>query len=458
MEILVANRVVVLGLDGAGEKARNLQEMLLARFTYENPVYWEARRNRRPCRHIPRRIVLCEASGDGLVTCPRGALDEVLRIVGLDADRVRDRTAFPTRAQWAFRGTVRPYQEQAIQAVLASRQGVVQAPTGSGKTVIAMALIARLPTPALIVVHTSVLFEQTAEQVRRFLGVEPGMVGQGREEVSDVTIAMVQTLMRRDLEPWRDRFGLVILDEAHHCPAETFKTVIQEFSARYRIGLSATPTRKDRLHPILFDVMGPIRFVVTPRTLLRSGSIARARVIRVETGFRARYVRNDYADLIGRLVRNGPRNAVVIEAILKHRGRRSLVLTERVDHAHLLAKILRDRGLEAVALTGEVPREQRDSMLQQFARGEVSVLVSTTALVGEGFDLPALDVVFLTVPHANPAKTTQILGRALRPYEGKSAGVIVDFVDSNVPLLKSQADRRMRVYRRFEADGPSGVS
>ncbi len=447
MTVRIAERILVSGLDPQDLEHQSIAARLVDRFTFDNPVYWDARRNRRPCRHLPRRIVLA-GSDRASVSCPRGALKDVLRIVGGWAGAPEDATAFPGRAPIPFQGVLRDYQETAVQAVLRERQGVIQAPTGSGKTVMAMALVARLDTPALIVVHTSVLFEQTAEAARRFLGVEPGLVGRGREEPGDVTVAMVQTLMRRDLSAWRDRFGLVILDEAHHCPAETFKTVVQEFAARYRVGLSATPTRKDRLHPILFDVVGPILHVVTPRTLLASGSIAKVEVIPVETGFRGRY-RRDYASLLNRVVRDGRRNAVIVEAVVRHRGRLSLVLTERVEHARLLAKILLGRGLKAAALTGDLPGEAREAVLRRFASGDLEVMVSTTALVGEGFDLPALDAVFVTVPHANPAKTTQILGRALRPCEGKVAGRVVDFVDSEVPLLRHQAERRMRVYRRY---------
>lgn len=447
MTVTIAERVVVSGLDPQDREHQSLAARLVDRFTFDNPVYWDARRNRRPCRHLPRRILLAESDGTR-VSCPRGALNDVVRIVGGAAGAPEDATAFPGRAPIPFAGALRDYQEAAVQAALRARQGVIQAPTGSGKTVIGMALIARLATPALIVVHTSVLFDQTAEAARRFLGVEPGLVGRGREEPGDVTVAMVQTLMRRDVVAWRDRFGLVILDEAHHCPAETFKTLVQEFAARYRIGLSATPTRKDRLHPILFDVMGPILHVVTPRTLLASGSIAKVEVVPVETGFRGRY-RRDYASLLNRVVRDGRRNALIVESVLRHRGRCSLVLTERVEHARLLAKILSGRGLKAAALTGDMPGEDREEVMRGFSSGDLDVMVSTTALVGEGFDLPALDAVFVTVPHANPAKTTQILGRALRPCEGKVAGRVVDFVDSEVPLLRHQAERRMRVYRRY---------
>jgi superfamily II DNA or RNA helicase len=260
---------------------------------------------------------------------------------------------------------------------------------------------------------------------------------------------MVQTLMRRDLSAVRDRFGLVILDEAHHCPAETFKTVVQEFAARYRIGLTATPARKDRLHPVLFDCIGPIIASVEPRTLVATGSIAAPEVVVVETAFHARCGRGAYARLVNRLAEDTSRNRTVVDAIVRHRGSRNLVLSERVAHCALLAEALRSRGLAAVAVTGEMPREARDAEIARFAAGETEFLVSTTALVGEGFDLPAIDAVFLTVPNANPAKTAQVLGRALRPHEGKTRGRIVDFLDASVPLLKNQFARREKVYRGY---------
>lgn len=386
---------------------------------------------------------------DGSLTCPRGALSDVLDIVGLDQSSVVDRTVFPHAELGSFMGELRPYQQEAISAVILAGGGVVQAPTGSGKTVVAVALTARLSTPTLVIVHTSVLLEQTVSQFKRFLGCEVGVVGGGDDDWRDVTVAMVQTLVRRDLTPLRDRFGLVILDEAHHCPASTFNTVVQNFSACYRVGLTATPTRKDRLHPVLFDVVGPIVHRVKPATLVAEGSIAPPEVVEVRTAFTSRY-NKDYARLINRIVKDPNRNALIVDAVIAHRGEMSLVLSERVAHCHLLARMLGEKGVLAEVMTGEMSKESRSELITRFRAGEVQILVSTTALVGEGFDLPAIDTIFLTVPNGNPARTTQILGRALRPSEGKKSGRIVDFVDHQVPLLMNQFLLRSRVYRSFD--------
>jgi superfamily II DNA or RNA helicase len=448
MRLVLDSRLRIEGIDAEDPAHAAVVDRLRERFTYDNPVYWDARRFRRPCRHIPRKIGLFEEPWQGSASAPRGARREVAGLLGPLFEGETDATVLPPRGELGFRGELRDYQEAAVAAALAERQGVVQAPTGSGKTVVALAVVARVPTQALIVVHTSVLFEQTAERVRQFLGVEPGLLGAGHDDVRDVTIAMVQTLMRRDLAPLADAFGLVILDEAHHCPAETFKSVVQAFAARFRLGFTATPARRDRLHPVLFDVVGPIIHSVAPKTLVATGSIAPSEVVEVQTEFRAWYTR-DYQAMVNRIVKNERRNELIADTVARLHAGRSLVLTERVAHGETLAERLVARHLPAVTISGETPREERDDVIRRFAEGDVGVLVATTALVGEGFDLPAIDTVFLTVPSGNVAKTTQALGRALRPHEGKAAGRVVDFVDGNVPMLKNQFKKRQRVYKGF---------
>lgn len=450
MRLVLDTHLRLVDLDRQDPAQAALLEGLKNRFTYDNPVYWDARRFRRPCRHLARQFELFADEGPTEATLPRGARSFLSRMAGPDAPPPEDRTVAPAADLPPFAGDLRDYQEEAVQAAVLARDGVLQAPTGSGKTVIATALAARLRVRTLIVVHTSVLLHQTADRVRAFNGVEPGLVGAGSDDWRDVTVAMVQTLMRRDLKPLRDAFGLVILDECHHCPAETFKTVVQAFAARWRIGLTATPTRKDRLHPVLFDVVGPIAHAVRPRALVADGSIMAAEVVEVRTDFKGAY-RKNYGRLVNRLAADPGRNVLVADSVVAHRGERSLVLSDRVEHCHLLAGMLAERGLAVGVLTGDLSREARVPVLERFTSGDTPILVATTSLVGEGFDLPALDTVFLTTPNGNVARTTQALGRALRPAAGKTAGRIVDFVDANVPLLVNQAKKRAKVYKGFEA-------
>lgn len=448
MRCLLDERIRLVDLDLDDPRQADLVEGLEKRFTHENPVYWDARRNRRPCRHIPREIRLFRRDGEAEVSLPRGVSGLVRSLVAPFGAPVEDRRAAPPVVLPPFQGELRAYQQEAVDRLVEAEDGVLQAPTGSGKTVITAALISRVQVRTLILVHTGVLLDQTVERMRAFLGVDPGVIGGGREEMGDVTVAMVQTLRRRDLAPLREAFGMVVLDECHHCPADSFQHLVQAFASRWRIGLTATPTRKDRLHPVLYEVMGPLVHRVPARDLVAGGALVPVEVVEVETSFEARY-RRDYARLVERLVRDPERNACIVEHVERYHGQRSLVLTDRVDHCHWLAEALGRRGLRVAALTGEVPREDRQQVLARLAGGGIEVLVATTSLVGEGFDLPELDTVFLTTPSGNVARTTQSLGRALRPSPGKTRAVVVDFVDRRVPLLRNQAVRRARVYRGF---------
>ncbi len=419
---------------------------LRARFTRENPAYWEARRNRRPCRHVPRELVSWTETDDELLL-PRGAWHELAGTLLCDAAAgFVDGTVCPPRAPLAFHGELRDYQREAVDAVLASGGGVVVAPTGSGKTMVALGLVARVPTPALLLVHTNVLLRQTAERVRAFLGTEPSVLGAGSLAVGDVTVATVQALNRRGVDGLADRFGLVLLDEAHHCPAYSFRTLLAGFRARYRVGLTATPERKDGLHPVLFDVVGPVVHAISRPELEESSSILRPTLVAIETDFRFFYRRN-WAALVTSLTRNEARNHLVVETVAATLGQRSLVTSERIEHAELLAERLAARlPVRVTCVHGRLPREVIQARLAELAQGDVGVVVATTSLVGEGFDLPDLDTLYVTVPHGSPAKAQQLVGRILRPSPGKAAPRVVDFADVRVPVLRSQWTKRKKVY------------
>jgi superfamily II DNA or RNA helicase len=454
----------------------------MGRATIPNPKYEASARytkTGKPAAGIKPDIVLAQDTPSG-VALPRGFLAEVQQ--AYPGEPFDDQTVLPAAAL-ATAGTLVPreYQSAAAQAVIDHGGGVVVIPTGQGKTVVALHLVERLQTPALILVHTGVLLAQTAARIREHLGIEPGIIGEGKWKPAPVTVAMVQTLSARGDCGLRDFFGVVVQDEAHHVPAETFAEVVQLFNARYRVGLTATPLRKDGLHPILFSVIGPIVYQMKAKSLPLQFQ-------RVDTGWRPPddkvpvveppgwllrkmrekgepppEARTDYTAMTTMLSASKDRNAVVLDAIMHWHHGTSLVLSERVEHVRLLAAALVERGLRAVPLAGEVDKisrkrtavskKERQDAIEGLEAGRYDVLVSTPLMVGEGFDCPRIDTEFVTCPHGDANKATQLSGRCTRPWGEKQYGTVIDFVDADVEPLLRQWWKRLRAYRLLAAPG-----
>ena len=454
LQLSIDHRLAIARQPLSDPQWQQLGQWAEERLTFVNPAYLEAREHRRPCKHLAKQFTLFSRDEQTL-WLPRGMGGELKKWLKATLPElpveVTDRRSQPAVSQpWALQVTMRDYQIAAVERAALLRDGVVVSPTGSGKTVMAMGLVAKLQTPALILVHNRLLLEQVCEAAERCLGVEAGVLGAGRTDIRPLTVATVQTLLRRDLSELRGQFGLVILDEAHHCPAPTFTEVLLQFSARWRIGLTATPERKDRLHPMMYASLGPELVRMRPLEMLAMGSLSASSVTPVQTTFAGGRL-TDHAEMMGALAAHPQRNREIVDAIVATRGARALVLVERVEHCHAMAELLRTRGLPAWGLSGRVDAAQRQETLALLKSPSGGVLVATTSLVGEGFDCPALDTLYLTVPSANSARVTQALGRVLRPHDAKARAHVYDFVDVATPGLARSWSTRLRVYRQHGA-------
>lgn len=454
--------------------------------TFVNPKYAASARytvTRQPAHGIDEEIRLFRNATAGLVL-PRGMLD-LARQVCPDATIVDEMVCerVPLGATKAI--VPRDEQHEAVRNALDVEHGVIVMPTGTGKTIVALHLAERLQTPTLILVHTSVLLEQTAAKCRSFLGIEPGIIGDSKDTRGPITIGMVQTFASRGDCGLRDYFGCVILDEAHTAPAETFREVVQLFRARYRFGLTATPRRSDHLEPILYSVIGPIVFQ------LKANSLP-LRFTRVDTGFRCAVPMRkppawmakkfnltgtpdlppepDNVALVNLLTQDVARNALIVDTVAREHSGASLVLSDRVEHIQVLTAALCARGLRAVALSGSVEkvgkvvkrkaakRDDRTDAVEGLESGRYEVLVSTPAAVGVGFDNPLIRTVFVASPHGNETRAEQSAGRCTRPLPGKAFGRVVDFVDADIEPLMNQWWRRRRVYQRLAGDAARRVA
>ena len=344
---------------------------------------------------------------------------------------------------------LRGYQREALAAWWRHKSGIIVAPCGAGKTAIGLTAVLHLPTPALVLVHTGDLLRQWRERAEA-LGIEVKTVSEGNGPVrARLVVATMQTLALWpfwQLAEWGAGFGLVIVDEAHHVPCATLTDVLYELPGRYRLGLTATPTRADGLTPILLGHMGPIRAEVSRQALAEAGAIIVPRIERIATAWEPD-AEADYVQMVTAATEDDARNIQIADlaATAVKAGRHVLIQTERVEHAKALSRLIGDRhGLGAVAVYGAMGAKARALALSQVASGACPILIATQ-LADEGLDLPILDTLILGVPQRNAARLEQRVGRIARPAPGKVDAIVYDLLDGGLAARLQWA--RLKVYR-----------
>jgi len=422
------------------------------RLRLPNPAHSQAKEMRKRGKRVampPEYVYGCRWM-EGFLAVPRMVNGDLSDVVGVKTEvRTLDRTSYPSREPVFNVIGIEPreYQAEAVEAFLSAGSGVIEAPCGSGKTAIGIKAIARLQTPALVLVHTIDLLEQWKGRLKACISPEP-------EIGDDVVVETVQTLVRR---PWRDRakwgkrFGLVIMDEAHHVPAETFSDVVSSMPARYRLALTATPERADGLTELLHWHFGPTVYRVDRDQLRDAGQILTPAVRMVQTGFKVDFARTEWTRMLTDMSRDNDRNDILLGTIreLVEGGHKVLLITERVNHARELAEALSGDSLRAEALTGSMSKKMREVVIQDAIAGAVDVLCATK-LADEGLDMPCLSAVVLAMPISKAlGKVEQRVGRIMRPYEGKPSPVVVDLVDDAKPLQGLAWRRIKNVYRKL---------
>ncbi len=419
-----------------------LQQM----FTLQNPKYRDAIKHKRWTKGIPKTLRFYRDTPAGL-QMPRGALTTIIRLARQYGPvTIRDRRLWLPEIDVQFKGELRPYQQQAVDDLLEADMGILVVMTGGGKTVVALAMIAGRKQPTLILVHTRELLHQWRDRVQQFLGIEPGIIGDGKRNLAPVTVATVQTA-RKHLTELAGQFGHITVDECHRVPSSTFSEVVQAFPAEYVLGLSATPYRRDGLDPLIAWYCGSHKVTVDPEMLRESGAVLRPKIKWHNTTFQYAY-RDDYQKMLAALTADEYRNMQIAGDITQaaQGGDICLIVSDRINHLEALQKLI-GRG---VILTGRTPAQERKQTVQRLQDGKITVLFSTVSLIGEGFDAPCFSALFLASPIKYHGRLIQTAGRILRPQEGKTP-VIHDYRDDWQPVLRAQAKHRARVYRRLWA-------
>ena len=438
-----------------------LRNRLIRLAAFQNPEFYKAQAMRLPTWNKPR-IISCAEEHSQHLALPRGCYEEVRSLLdGLKIEvGTSDQRESGKSIDLAFQGELRAEQKTVVRKLLNHDTGVLSATTAFGKTVVAAWMIAERGVNALILVHRRQLLDQWVERLSEFLGTSPkeiGRLGGGRKKLTGrVDVATIQSLVRNGVvKDCVADYGHVIVDECHHLSAHSFELVARRTKARYVLGLSATVNRKDGHHPIIFMQCGPIRHHVDAKAEASARPFEHSVFVR-PTGFRPIWqadsdLRIQFQDLYRELIVDSARNELIREDVLEcvREGRSPLVLTERREHLELLAASLEADVQHVIVLQGKTGiRKSRAiaNSLATIAPKESRVLLATGKYIGEGFDDPRLDTLFLTLPVSWHGTVAQYVGRLHRLYEDKTEVRVYDYADLNVPMLSRMFDRRCRGY------------
>jgi len=449
---------VTLGNSVYFEKAelpQTLANRLIRLAAFQNPEFYKAQAMRISVWDKPR-VIGCAENYPHHIGLPRGCLEAALSLLrdnGIAYD-LRDERFVGQPLDVSFIGSLRLDQEVAVSAMLNHDDGVLCAPTAFGKTVIAAAMIARRRVNTLVLVHRTELLKQWQERLQAFLSVDKkvvGTIGGGKARpTGSIDIAVMQSLSRQgEVNALVENYGQVIVDECHHVGAVSFDAILRRTKAKYVLGLTATPIRRDGQQPIIFMQCGPIR-----HTAARPASAPRD----LEVVTRSRFAAIDLPPQAGiqevfRHLATDDERTRAIAAEVKEafaQGRKVLVLTERTEHLDAIRTALNGQTPPPFTLHGRMSRKQRGALIAELEALPVDaprILLATGKLVGEGFDHPALDTLVLAMPVSWKGTLQQYAGRLHREHVGKADVRIIDFVDTGHPALLRMWERRQRGYR-----------
>ena len=468
LEIIKADKIYI-PLKSVSAKVLNHLKRIAA---FKNPEFYSKQALRLSTYSVPR-IISCFDISDEYLAMPRGCEDAILSFLNDNNVKycITDETSHGKKISVTFIGKEREEQTEAISALLPYSNGILHATTAFGKTVTAAAIIARKKVNTLILVHSKALLTQWHERLVEFLDIdfkepeEPKK--RGRKKVFSpigsldstgnslhgvIDIALIQSCLDEDgVKPFVQDYGMVIVDECHHVSSITFENALKNIKAHTVYGLTATPIRKDGQQPIIFMQCGPIRFSADAKSQIAKQSFDRYLILRFTSYRSITEDKQTITAMYQSLSEDTLRNDLIVKDICKvvDSGRTPIILTNRTSHVTLLAEKLRTTIPNVITLTGSgTTKDKREALLrlQTISPSEPLVIVATGKYVGEGFDYPRLDTLFLALPISWKGLVAQYAGRLHRENEGKKDVRIYDYIDIHEPVCDSMYRKRLKGY------------
>ncbi len=427
--------------------------------TMLNPKWVENHRMNRFNWKTPKELYFYEEVGKENLFIPRGFIPDIAKYLN-DKNiefQISNQTDTFQSFNIKFLGKLKPFQEIAIKTMLSQNEGTLCAPTGSGKTVMGIYMIAERKQPTIIIIHTKELLYQWTERIQKFLDIKKshiGLIGDGHlDEYRNITVALIQTL--KNYPEIVNQYSYLIVDEVHRCPSKTFTDVIKEFSGRYITGLSATPYRRDGLTKVIKLYAGKIIHKIESKELIKSGHITSIQSIVRKTNFISALEdpSAEYSKLLQELSQYKERNEMIVRDIVAAAvlGETCLVLSDRKIHCQELYELISEKyNIPIAILTGDTSALSRKTIVEKVNNDKIKILIATGQLIGEGFDCKNLSALFLTLPISYHGRVIQYLGRVLRPMKGKDKALVYDYFDHNIRCLYNGFKNRQKEYKKLE--------
>ena len=468
VEIQISSKVII-NIDGMPSKLITALKRIA---TFANPKFFELQRLRFSTWKTPKYI-FCGEVAAGKLILPKGTLEKVQEtLINAGSDiSILDRRSIKKYLELSFSGVLKEEQEVAVSEISKYDFGVLVAPTGFGKTIVACKIISQRKVPTLILVHRKQLVKQWKNQIASFLSIQEGEIGiisGGKKKASGkIDIATYQTLSKmKSLADLTNVYAQIIIDECHRIPAVSFEAVVNEFPIKYCLGLTATPFRKDGHQPILYMQCGPIRYEVKEKALHE----ARRRVIVKATSFRMPPEFDPQPpihEIWNCLVEDEDRLQLIVDDVFSslEEKRRVLVLSERKNHLYDISdgleKLMRGFRCTKHVLTGDLSKKKMEQVFSEIedsiSEEKAFCILSTGSLIGEGFDLPELDTLVLAMPISFKGRLIQYAGRIHREHRMKREVIIHDYVDTQA-LTISMFKKRVKTYKKMRYSIETGNS
>lgn len=449
LEILINSEIYLKRI----QLNQKLIEFLRDNLNFLNSDYIVKQQLGKTAYNIEKYFKLIEETSEGIII-PRGFASSLVKFCNSECIPIKiiDERCKQDEIIMNSKIDLLPHQEEVLERAKSKDFGVIVSPPGSGKTIIGLELIAQKKQPTLILVHRKQLFDQWIDRIQNFLSIPKKQIGQIGNQINkigkEITVAMIQSLIRGDLTELKNRFGMVIVDECHHIPAKSFREVITQLNCYYLYGLTATPKRKNNDEKLRYVYIGNIIYEMTQKELLAQQNIkAEINIIETELFVPFDYKIDNYETVSQVLMFDTARNGQILKDIDENisRFKSILILTERRNHVNILNLYLKEK-YETIAISGDDSERSRKSKLEQINLGHFQIIISTGQYFGEGIDSSALECLFIVYPFTFESKLVQYIGRVQR--SGKPP-VIFDYRDSKIDYFDKMFKQRNRYYNKL---------